>query len=137
MIDSWRGEIDESLLYTVKLLASELVTNRIALTGCSSIGLMLAVRDGRIRVAVSDHGDPGAAPNGDGGVRAADWGIHLLEGLADRWDVEDGDVPQVWFEIGRHRRTEGASSRPRAARAHTDRAWRRRAAPAATLRGAH
>jgi hypothetical protein len=137
MIDSWSDGIDGSLLYTVKLLASELVTNRIALTGCSSIGLVLAVRDGRIRVTVSDHGDPGAAPNGDGGGRAADWGLHLLEGLADRWDVEDGDLPQVWFEIDRHRRAGGVSSRPTAARAHGDRAWRRRAAPAATLRGAH
>jgi anti-sigma regulatory factor (Ser/Thr protein kinase) len=118
MIDSWRNAIDESVHSTVRLLVSELVTNRIALAGCSSVGLVLTVGDERIRIAVSDHGHPDEPPNGNGANRSADWGLHLLEGLADRWDVEDGDQPQVWFEI----------ERPPRAGAHP---------PAAALRDGH
>jgi anti-sigma regulatory factor (Ser/Thr protein kinase) len=110
MIDGWRGQIDEPLLSTVKLLVSELVTNRVALTGCSSVGLVLTVEDKRIRVTVSDHGHPDVLPDLNGAGRSADWGIHLVEGLADRWDVEDGDQPQVWFEIERQRPPVGHSS---------------------------
>lgn len=101
MIDGWRTEIDEPLLTTVKLLVSELVTNRVALAGCSSVGLVLALSDERIRVTVSDHGHPEEPPDGNGANRSADWGLHLVEGLADRWDVEDGEEPRVWFEIAR------------------------------------
>jgi anti-sigma regulatory factor (Ser/Thr protein kinase) len=110
MIDSWRGQIDEPLLPTVKLLVSELVTNRVALTGCSSVGLVLTAEDERIRVTVSEHGHPDVPPDPNGAGRSADWGIHLVEGLADRWDVEDGDEPQVWFEIERHSRPAGHPS---------------------------
>src|SRR5919201_6051442 len=103
MIDAWRGEIEEPLLSTVKLLVSELVTNRVALTGCSSVGLALTVRDELIRVAGSDHGQVDASHDGDGASRSADWGLHLVEALADKWDAEDGDPPLVWFEIERRR----------------------------------
>jgi anti-sigma regulatory factor (Ser/Thr protein kinase) len=107
MIDGWRGQIDEPALSIVKLLVSELVTNKVALTGCSSVGLALTVDDERIRVTVSEHGHSDVPPDRNGAARSADWGIHLVEGLADRWDVEDGDEPQVWFEIERHRRPVG------------------------------
>jgi anti-sigma regulatory factor (Ser/Thr protein kinase) len=101
MIVGWCDGIEEPLLSTVKLLVSELVTNRVALSGRSSVGLLLNVYPDRIRVAVSDHGHPGAPPGEVSASRSADWGLHLMEGLADRWNVEDGHPPQVWFEIVR------------------------------------
>jgi anti-sigma regulatory factor (Ser/Thr protein kinase) len=101
MVDGWCSGVEEPLLSTTKLLVSDLVTTMLSFSGCSSVGLALTLDEERIRVTVSDHGRPSAPPDGAGTSRSADWGLHLMEGLADRWDVEDGNPPQVWFEIAR------------------------------------
>jgi anti-sigma regulatory factor (Ser/Thr protein kinase) len=103
IFDGLCEEIEEPLRATVKLLVSEVVTNRLERSGCGSIGLRVRIGRDRIRVAVSEHGhraDDANSTQEDSNL-ASEWGLYLLEGLADRWDVDDGDEPRVWFEIDR------------------------------------
>jgi anti-sigma regulatory factor (Ser/Thr protein kinase) len=95
--------LDEERLDALRLGVSEVVTNAV-LHGSSSeqaIDIALEVRADAIRVTVAqsepafdrpDH--PAPRPDGTGG-----YGLPLLEALSDRWDVDPGPPPFVWFEI--------------------------------------
>ena len=95
------GRAEPDLVADARLLTSELVTNSIRhADGCAGLPLQIAVTalDEVIRVEVTDqgHGDVRrrALHLGHGG-----FGLHLVELLAARWGVNDGDGTQVWFEL--------------------------------------
>jgi anti-sigma regulatory factor (Ser/Thr protein kinase) len=95
--------LDEKRLDALRLGVSEVVTNAV-LHGSSSeqaVDIALEVRADAIRVKVTqsesafdrpDHPTP--RPDGTGG-----YGLPLLEAVTDRWDVDPGPPPYVWFEM--------------------------------------
>jgi anti-sigma regulatory factor (Ser/Thr protein kinase) len=84
----------------VVLVVSELVSNSVRHSGADprsdGIDLKVSVRAGYIRVEVADNG-PGFsldAPRGDG------IGLSIVEKLADRWGMADGQQKfVVWAEL--------------------------------------
>lgn len=105
-LKAFSGDLDPAELDVAALLITELVTNSIrhaAAPSTSDVGLDIALSDTTIRVEVRDDG-PGFTPC----ARAPDaplesqWGLHLVDGLSDRWGVLPGAAKTVvWFEIDR------------------------------------
>jgi signal transduction histidine kinase len=88
---------------TVGLLASELVSNAVRHAGADSVAIRFQVVPTHIRVEVADDGpgfDVATRRVGQPG-RAGGWGLRLVDELASRWGVADGERHTVWFEIDR------------------------------------
>ena len=106
VLESLRGELDESLLDDLRLIVSELVTNSIRHAGLRSsdpIDLEISVTDETIRLELRDRGRgfaPPPSPNNP--FQESGWGLFLVSQLTDRWGVstEDG-MTTVWIEIHR------------------------------------
>ena len=102
-LDSLEQDLDAGTLRTVRLLASELVTNSVE-HGRSSAGepIEVSVRASPVlvRVEVADAG-PGfePAPHHQRRYEGTGWGLHLVAALSDRWGTERGDRMRVWFEV--------------------------------------
>ena len=96
-----RGDIDEPLVETLRLLVTELVTNSVRHADADAVSLRILVTGTSVWTEVSDEG-PGFDP-GLTGVPQQDrsgWGLFLVERLAHRWGViQDGDTTRVWFEL--------------------------------------
>jgi anti-sigma regulatory factor (Ser/Thr protein kinase) len=103
-IEPLAGSVGADVLDDVSLLVSELVTNSVRharFQEGESIEVSVKVND-VLRVEVRDPG-PGfdrrtfddAAP-----LRAAGWGLLLVDRLTDRWGVDRTGGTKVWFEIG-------------------------------------
>ena len=89
-------------MQTVALLASELVANAVRHADSGSIGLRIEVTAGHVRVDVADDGEgfvPHPKPPEPG--KLGGWGLYIVDELATRWGVIDGDGTRVWFEIDR------------------------------------
>ena len=99
------GVFADQLLYDVRVLVSELVTNAVRHGGADAdrpLRVDLAIDDHRVRVAVRDPGrgfarpeKPTARPEGGGN------GLLMVQAMSSRWDVEVGDGTCVWFEVDR------------------------------------
>ena len=89
----------------LKLLVSELVANSVEHSGAGPddlIGLDVHVRDGRIRVEVSDGGTGFQLPlTPTSHPWEAEYGRGLLivDCVADAWGVSKGKRSIVWFEL--------------------------------------
>jgi anti-sigma regulatory factor (Ser/Thr protein kinase) len=90
----------------VELLVTELATNGVkhgSVPDANRITLDAILDDAGLHVAVSDRGlgfTP--APRAPDRTEPGGWGLMLVEGIADRWGVEQGPT-RVWFELaGRH-----------------------------------
>jgi anti-sigma regulatory factor (Ser/Thr protein kinase) len=95
------------------LLADELMTNSVRHAATTEpIELSVTVREGVIRVAVSDAGrgfDPNDPTPPTGPPRDGGWGLELVQSLSDRWGVDrDGTRTVVWFEMDASRSRGGA-----------------------------
>jgi anti-sigma regulatory factor (Ser/Thr protein kinase) len=95
--------VDDLTMRNAKLLVSELVTNSVrhVPTGMTEdIVLVVAHRDGHLRIEVLDHG-PGFAfrPRVPGQDPGSGWGLHMLSTIASRWGVETDAGARVWFEL--------------------------------------
>jgi serine/threonine-protein kinase RsbW len=94
-----RVEVDDAVL-----LADELVANAVRHSATTEpIQLSVTVRDGSVRVTVTDAGqgfDPTAEPAATRSTGVGGWGLELVASLASRWGVDrvDGHTA-VWFEI--------------------------------------
>jgi hypothetical protein len=60
--------------------------------------LTLQAEDGVVRVEVTDLGSPPPSIDGDP-ADGIEWGYFLVDKLADRWGIEDGEPRRLWFEI--------------------------------------
>ena len=95
-------ELPAELMQIIVLLASELVANAVRHAGADSIAIRFSVHSDTVRVEVIDGG-PGFDPSGAARRErdAGGWGLHLVDELASRWGVVDGQGSRVWFEIDR------------------------------------
>ena len=87
----------------LSLLVSELVTNSVkhAPAGPDDpLDMVVGVSEGRLRIEVSDGGR-GFQPARVGPKRdlTSGWGLYLVDALADRWGVAQGEPTRVWFEL--------------------------------------
>jgi anti-sigma regulatory factor (Ser/Thr protein kinase) len=102
-IDAESLPLPPGVLPDLQLLVSELVTNSVRHAGLrpdDRIELRVLVRADRVRVEVEDAGPSFTPrPRRSDDRRDAGWGLYLVERLADRWGVLDGDRAVVWFEI--------------------------------------
>lgn len=102
-IERLSGELDETVVEQLKLLATELVTNscRHAAAKGDPIGLVLAVDESVVRLSVTDTGPgfdaPDTAPSPDDETGR---GLFIVEAMADRWGVDNFGGSRVWLELG-------------------------------------
>ena len=102
----WIGELEMPLAPgradAVELLVAELVTAAVKhamADGRSSIDVELRAEDGVVHLDVSDparHVRPEVPDQPD---EATGFGFYLVDKLADRWGVNDGEAPGLWFEL--------------------------------------
>jgi anti-sigma regulatory factor (Ser/Thr protein kinase) len=95
--------LDDERLRSLQLGVSEVVTNAVVHGSSPGTTIDIGLRFGAdaLRVTVSQSQPvfdpterPAPAPRDDGG-----YGLPLLTVLSDRWDVEAGPPPTVWFEM--------------------------------------
>lgn len=106
ILESLRGELDESLLDDLRLIVSELVTNSIRHAGLRSgepIDLEVTVDKATIRLELRDRGRGFEPPDAPVSLfQESGWGLFLVSQLTDRWGVSTrGGVTRVWIEIRR------------------------------------
>lgn len=106
-LEALSAELDRYELQVIALLTTELIANSVMHAGPGAgelLGLEVDVMPERIRVAVRDGG-PGFVPSERQRIDPdGHWGLHLVDTLASRWEVEvDGerDETVVWFELDR------------------------------------
>jgi anti-sigma regulatory factor (Ser/Thr protein kinase) len=97
--------VDSSMLFTLRLLVSELVTNSVLHGGAGehdSIELVVLLAGAGVRVEVCNSGagfEP-ASPGNDGEADGGR-GLRLVDAFADRWGVIGDRGTRVWFELDR------------------------------------
>jgi anti-sigma regulatory factor (Ser/Thr protein kinase) len=101
-------EVEDDVHVTAALLVTELVANSVLHAGPDAgehLVLEVSVMPDRVRVEVRDSGCGFVpTPRQHEDPLALHWGLHLVERLASRWDVEQasaGDETVVWFELDR------------------------------------
>ena len=94
---------DPDLLFMLRLLLTELVTNAVKHAGLRDderVEVLVEARDGVVSVRVSDRGTgPAALPAPQGPDRASGRGLFLVTAMADRWGLEVARGTTVWFEL--------------------------------------
>lgn len=93
--------LDDPVVDNAALLVSEVVSNSVRHAGLGAAdAIEVRVRGSRamLHVDVIDPGpgfEPQVRPREDDGG----WGLWLLDQLATRWGVEQGDTTRVWFDL--------------------------------------
>ena len=100
-----RGDFDDPLMETMRLLVTELVANSVRHAQARFVSVKAVVTGSSIWLEVSDEG-PGFEVEGAMRRSAASdesgWGLFLVERLANRWGVRrEGDATHVWLELRR------------------------------------
>jgi anti-sigma regulatory factor (Ser/Thr protein kinase)/DNA-directed RNA polymerase subunit RPC12/RpoP len=104
-LDLLLGELERGEFDLTALLVSELIANSVQQAGPRASGplaLDVSVTDASVRVTVTDGGG-GFVPD----VRTnkeptdGDWGLQLVDELADRWGINTDSGTSVWFELDR------------------------------------
>lgn len=105
-VDALASEIDAVTLTDVRLLISELITNRVqrpAVSAAAWVELDVQINSGRIRVEVRDYGQRWVfepSPFTFEPEASSGWGLYLIDRLADRWALERGEShTRIWFEL--------------------------------------
>jgi anti-sigma regulatory factor (Ser/Thr protein kinase) len=112
--------LDPNVLFDIRLLVSELVTNCVkhaAVGPEESILLNVAIQDVRVRVSVVDEGpgfEPPEPPLTEQAAEAGSgWGLFLVDQLSEDWGVERAAGATVWFELARRRENADADDADR------------------------
>jgi anti-sigma regulatory factor (Ser/Thr protein kinase) len=99
-------KLDPNVLFDMRLLVSELVTNCVkhARVGPDeSIDLTIEIAEDKVRVSVRDNGPgfepPERAPTEEAAEAGSGWGLFLVEQLSASWGVEREQGAIVWFEL--------------------------------------
>ena len=107
---SWTLDPEESWL--LALLATELIANSVQHANTAAGGdvqLEANITNELVRVRVMDAGHGFVAPfRTDASPLDSHWGLHLLDLLADRWEVTGAPSTTVSFEVDRLRRSTNA-----------------------------
>ncbi len=120
VLHEWEAHFDPVLFYDLSLCVSELVTHSVQHGDHDTTDyLELAVRRraGGVRAEISEPRldvELTAAPS----MTASDWGMFIVDRVADRWGVDHDAGTLVWCEIdlaadGRSRATHGSPLPPR------------------------
>ena len=91
---------------TLTLLVSEIVTNAVVhpqVDPPGRIGFYARLRQGRLRVEVSDPGDGFVPRPRDPSQPEGGYGLYLLQKEATSWGVERAPHTTVWFEVAAER----------------------------------
>ena len=96
-------ELPDDIYCDIELLVSELVANSIRHAGIVRDGwvhLRVRATAGSVRVEVRDSG-PGftVRPRVPALEDTSGRGLYLVDRLADKWGVDDGEGTCVWFEL--------------------------------------
>ena len=95
--------LEDEVRFNLRLLVSELVSNSVRharLAEGARLRLCARIRDGRVRVEISDGGVfDWHAGRADGGGR----GLPLVAALAERWGLTFDGGTTAWFELRRTR----------------------------------
>lgn len=96
------GRVPAEVERDVVLLVSEVVTTSVRHSrpeAPGQIGVVVSLRDERLRVEVSDGGpgfDPQVRPSREG---PSGWGLYLVDYLADTWGITRDGSNALWFEF--------------------------------------
>src|SRR4051812_28235486 len=107
-LEAFRPELDPLVYEDLALLVTELVSNSVRHAGLNAGDWVLfdiVVTAEQVRVDVRDGG-PGfvPVPRAPEDLSPYHWGLHIVERLADRWDVVPANgtgETRVWFELDR------------------------------------
>jgi anti-sigma regulatory factor (Ser/Thr protein kinase) len=100
LVDHYAVALDQGKLDTLKLLASELVTNAVR-HGHGAIKLRAELDDCRLLVEVTDDGGGFHwSPPGPNAKKTNGWGLSIVADEASRWGMHD-TAARVWFELDR------------------------------------
>lgn len=107
-------EHDCQQLQTAALLTTELIANGVEHSGARSdaiVRLNATLTGDLLRVEVGDDG-PGFVhePRTADAPLDSHWGLHLVDHLADRWGVAQGQPTLVWFELDMAQAAAGAAA---------------------------
>lgn len=98
-------ELERETHERLRLVVTELVSNSVRHAGLrpeDRILLELEVKPHAVRGAVRDPGEGFREPaTGADPERVGQWGLFLVDRLADRWGVGGEDGARVWFELDR------------------------------------
>src|SRR4051812_20844242 len=103
-LEAFRADLDPLVYEDVALLITELIANSVRHAGPDAgdhVLFDLLVTTAGVRVDVRDGG-PGfvPVPREPGDVSPYHWGLHIVDRLADRWDVVPANgtgETRVWF----------------------------------------
>ena len=101
-VEALSGSLEETIVEQLKLLATELVTNscRHAAAKGDPIGVMLAVDERVVRIAVTDTGPGFTVPEGGPTIDdESGRGLFIVDAMADRWGVDAVGGSRVWCEL--------------------------------------
>ncbi len=102
LLDGLRTLVHPSLLYDLRLLVTELVTNSVRHAGLGPedwIEVRVEVDRDATRVEVSDTGGGFVARARPDPGLGQGWGLYLLDRLSDQWGTSTDDTSRVWFEL--------------------------------------
>jgi anti-sigma regulatory factor (Ser/Thr protein kinase) len=117
----WETHFQPDLFYDLSLCVSELVTSRVQHAAGDEIELSVRRDQRLVRAEISDPREdvvvtelPDTSP--------ADWGMYIIDHVADRWGVDRSARTVVWCEI------DLTSEKPEASAGHGQIRWLRRGA---------
>jgi anti-sigma regulatory factor (Ser/Thr protein kinase) len=97
--------LSKDALTDATLVISELINNSVEHGGAAAgdvVHVTVQLDDGVLHAEVRDHG-PGFAPpqslTFDDLGATSGRGLRIVDALAERWGVQNGDGSRVWFEI--------------------------------------
>jgi anti-sigma regulatory factor (Ser/Thr protein kinase) len=100
LVDHYAVAFDQAELDTLRLLASELVSNAVR-HGRGAIKLRAELDDCRLLVEVTDDGGGFHwSPPGPNAGQTNGWGLCIVADEAARWGMDD-TAAHVWFELDR------------------------------------
>ena len=101
VLRDWERHFDPVLFYDLSLCVSELVTNRVQHGDASSAEeIELAVQRGArlVRAEISER-SADVILTAPPAMASDDWGMFIVDRVADRWGVDHRDGTRVWCEI--------------------------------------
>jgi anti-sigma regulatory factor (Ser/Thr protein kinase) len=90
------------ILDRVQLAVSELVTNSVKHSGLAEgapINVRILADHKKVRIEVADDGRWFNTAQRDRRSLRSGWGLHLVEGVSDRWGVQGNDHTVAWAEF--------------------------------------
>ena len=101
VLREWESHFDPLLFYDLSLCVSELVTNRVRHgdpAGRDEIELAVRRSELLVRAEISEP-RPELLLTTPATMKSGDWGMFIVDRVADRWGIDQSDGTRVWCEI--------------------------------------